>query len=543
MFTSLRTRFSLLFIVLTLSLLLLSVIDEWRSNHTARLATALGTQFNPAISAVLNADRDLYQARLAELQLMTIAQRTDARQKQLDSIAENLEQASDRMEQFRTLLSEFTEVQQATRGFDAAFRKWQQDLDTSIALAEKGAIDEALAHYKDVSGKNFSALRDIYNAAGEAADNQAQDLAATGNSGAERSGWISRTITLILALLSLLIAYMGPKYLVENLAAITNKVHSLARGDGDLTQRIGIARQDEIGTLARAIDDFIEQLQQMVAAVVANADTLGSELQTLDKVSAHTVELTHKQGQSIELVATAVNQMGATVREVAENAQQTAAELNQVRSQTQAGQKVLEHSVAKIGQLADAINHAAKVIGELESTSENITSVLHVIRDIAEQTNLLALNAAIEAARAGEQGRGFAVVADEVRTLASRTEKSTEDIQRMIAALQAGVTSAVAGISKGTGLVEETVGLSDEAKRALAQISEATERVGDMSAHTATATEEQSQVTEDINRNLSELSELSHNTVALVDDSQSSANRAGTLGQQLRQQVARFKIR
>ncbi|MCH1919727.1 methyl-accepting chemotaxis protein [Shewanella sp. A3A] len=542
MFNSLRARFTLLFAALALALIALAVIDEFRSSHAEDATEKLGNEFNVAISAILNADRDLYQAKLAELQLITTADTAAKQQKQIEAINENLQQALERMQSFQTLMSQYPQVEDATNGFDTAFKQWQQDTATTINAVKAGKNSEAMTHYLDASNSNFAALRKIYNAAGEAADAQAHQVSEEAKSYAANLGVFEKGLTVVMVLFAILSAFFGPRIVTTVLADITQKIKDLSQGDGDLTRRLKPANLVEIDHLVIATNEFIAQLQQMFTAVVNHSSSLSNQVERLDEQSEQTSSLIHYQGQSVEQIVTAVNQMAASVREVASLAQETAHEIDSVSGLTDNGAAVLQNAVDKINQLSSSVDNAVNVIQQLEVTSNNITSVLHVISEIAAQTNLLALNAAIESARAGEQGRGFAVVADEVRTLAGRTEQSTKDIQQMIDALQQGVKSAVASIKQGAGLVAESVSLSAQTHAALEQIRHSTERVNQMSVQTASATDQQANVTEEISRNLVDLADRSQETISVVDSSRQAIGSAANLGHQLKEVVVKFKV-
>jgi methyl-accepting chemotaxis protein len=329
---------------------------------------------------------------------------------------------------------------------------------------------------------------------------------------------------------------------VDAINDITHRINDIANGDGNLTQRIKISRDDEISSLARAFNMFVEQLQNMIISINTHSNEVNLSVEKLSQKSSETLDISTDQSQFVETIVTAVNEMSAAVREVASNAMDTATEINKVNDQTIEGKRVLGLSIVQIDELSSSVSQAVKVIEKLSENSSSIASVLDVIRGIAEQTNLLALNAAIEAARAGEQGRGFAVVADEVRTLASRTETSTQDIQKMIEILQQGVSDAVKTIEAGAVLTDSTVALTEQTQAALDEILSSTSRVSDMSSQTATATEEQTHVSEEINRNLTELSDKTINCHDVINETQSIVKATQTICNKLQREVSRFKV-
>jgi methyl-accepting chemotaxis protein len=249
-----------------------------------------------------------------------------------------------------------------------------------------------------------------------------------------------------------------------------------------------------------------------------------------------------QQSSEIDQVATAIEEMSATVQEVARNAAAAADAADRANTASSNGNSVVSGVGASIQSLSKEVNQATTIIRELESESDNIGTVIDVIRGIAEQTNLLALNAAIEAARAGEQGRGFAVVADEVRTLASRTQQSTEEIHAMIDRLQQGARNAVNAMQAGQEKSGDSVSKSEEARAALQSIETAVGEINDMNVQIASAAEEQSAVAEEINRNVVAIRDISRQTTAGVQQTAGSSQNLLQVARQLQSLVNEFKV-
>ncbi|KEK29382.1 methyl-accepting chemotaxis sensory transducer [Shewanella xiamenensis] len=542
MFNSIRVKFSLMFAIMATALIVMAITDAMQSRSTLKQMQEFSQLFNPAISAILNADRDLYQAQLSEEVLLRSDLGSDSRKSEIDNWQENVDQARDRMGEFKKLLQDHTQVLQSTNGFEAQFSLWYQASSDVINAVKNSQFDLARQLHESKSKKEFKALRSIYNAAGEAADNRVKELDLQATEQATAQTQMSVTIATLVAIVALVIAYFGPKIIVNAIQDITNRINDIVDGDGNLTQRIPITRQDEIGELANAFNLFVAQLQQMVIAIISQTKDVSHTVENLATKSATTIGISHEQEQFVDTIVTAVNEMSAAVREVASNALHTATEITKVNDQTIEGKKILTQSVHHIQQLSESVKNAVAVIEKLSVNSANIASVLDVIRSIAEQTNLLALNAAIEAARAGEQGRGFAVVADEVRTLASRTETSTQDIQSMIEELQRGVNDAVKSIESGASLTHSTVTLASQTQDALDQILNSTSKVSEMSTQTATATEEQTHVTEEINRNLTELSDKTRYCNIVIQETQQIVVNTRAICSNLQKEVSRFKV-
>ncbi len=276
----------------------------------------------------------------------------------------------------------------------------------------------------------------------------------------------------------------------------------LLLAEGDFSRESQFHSNDEMGLIADSarqvqhrLGDLITQLRAAVLKVAATA----KQLQSLTSASNASVSVQRDQSDQ---VATATNEMAATVQDVARSAEQAAASAERADTDARSGHGVVQRTVESIGQLSDDLTNAANVISELEKDSDSIGTVLDVIRGIAEQTNLLALNAAIEAARAGEQGRGFAVVADEVRTLASKTQQSTQEIHAMIERLQGRTGSAVSVMNSSCERVKSTVAKANEAATALSSITQSVARIHEMNTHIASAAEEQGAVAAEINKNV-----------------------------------------
>ena len=352
--------------------------------------------------------------------------------------------------------------------------------------------------------------------------------------------------TTILSLLALLLGGAVALLIVGNIRnafqRIIDSLNDIASGGGDLTQRLDDSGRDEVAAMGRAFNQFVGKIQNLIRQI---ADTGNQLTQSAGNMTEHSTETKYSMNQQeskVEQVATAMNEMTATVQEVARHAAEASNAAQAADSEAVAGSQIVKQVVHAINDLATEVRESAGTIASLEQSTEQIGTVLDVIRGIAEQTNLLALNAAIEAARAGEHGRGFAVVADEVRTLASRTQQSTQEIHSMIEKLQEGSKSAVQAMDHSQ---EKTARVVEEANRAgdaLNTITEAVSRIADMNTQIATAAEEQSAVSEDINQNVVSISTLAQQAAASAEHTASLSQDLEHVADALQQSISVFKV-
>ena len=362
---------------------------------------------------------------------------------------------------------------------------------------------------------------------------------------AEASSYYYRITGLIclgIAVLSILLAFIIQNAITQSINRVVLALKDIAQGEGDLTQRLEVSSNDELGELANWFNVFVEKIQGVISQFGENALALSESASELKQNSQNTNEAIVKQESELDQISTAVHEMSSTVQEVERNIASSAKDTEEADTQANLGNQVVIETMGEISVLANDIEAASTVIADLQQNSESIGAVLDVIRGVAEQTNLLALNAAIEAARAGEQGRGFAVVADEVRTLASRTQKSTEEINEMIEKLQVGAKEAVQVMDKGRNQAHSSVTKAEQASESLTAITRAVAIIKDMSIQVASASTQQRKVTEEISHNIVNISQMAANTSEESKKMTQKSMQLDKLSTNMLDLVSQFKV-
>ncbi|RKF13183.1 methyl-accepting chemotaxis protein [Alginatibacterium sediminis] len=537
---SIKFQMTVSLAVMGLMLIVVASLGFRMGSKTESELNSVNQKILPALEAVLNGDRDLYQAQQALLQALIIDPNSSELSQKVNNYEGNARQAKNLMNLFERLFAEQLNASETT-SFRRDFERWEQASRLVFTKVKKEGTAQAIAYTQATVEPLFETLREHYDTRTEIVEVFADQVNVKAMENISENKTIMVIVTLISIGFSIIVAYFGPTLMVRALDLVQTRIDEIASGDGDLTLRIASTREDEIGKLSNSFDAFVAKLETLIKSISDQSSTLEMSMGDLNSSTRQSADIGQEQSKSVELVATAVNEMSVAIREVANNASHTAEEINQVNLQAEQSQQVTLQSKQQIESLSETVAAASKVIQRLSEDSNSIASVLDVIRGIAEQTNLLALNAAIEAARAGEQGRGFAVVADEVRNLASKTQQSTEDIQKMIETLQNRVTEAVDSIALGSSAAEMTVELADKTQLSLAQILEYSSSVAEVSASTATSTEEQSHVTEDIDRNLVELADKTRSNSELSAQTTAVAQRSLNQAQQLKAMLSQFK--
>jgi len=533
---SIRVKSSIPIVIMTITFI---VALSAMTHIINRLEGALITQvdkYTVAVSEILNADRDLYQAKIAEQRLT--AGVGNAQDEEKDRI-ENAQQVKDRVELYRDYLKDEPSLNKMIEPFDVAFSTW---LNSSNALVKMNENSSGFQAAEKKTNADFSALRDILDSAGELVNQRSREAQQEVAVHVESFGNFFLVVIIIGLIISIWFSYKVPKTLCDQVRYLGQRIREISEGDGDLTQKIVFSTKDELGDLADEFNGFMDRLRGIISSIHQQSDALGQMTTNLKDVSVRTSDITSALANASEFIVSAGHEMDMSNQQMASVARDTADEANNSNVLTQSGMTAVTNSQKAIKELVADIESALARSHELQKSSEDITSVLEVIGNIAEQTNLLALNAAIEAARAGEQGRGFAVVADEVRTLATRTQDSTNEIESMIEKLNVNVAESAKAISNSHDNAEFTASNFDEVTKTFTALSESFSKVQEMAAQTAQATQEQSVVANDLNQNMVSLNDQTTSVQAVADLIQQQSKDISKLYQELDHQVGSFKV-
>ena len=445
-----------------------------------------------------------------------------------------------------------TTEQAAARQLDAAL-KGIETLNSAFGAAHADTIKQletALLAYRR-SVQDFTSTNQAIGKAvqdtielGETITRLTDDMYASQLVARDADGAQARTLQLSCTTLAMLLGIFAALIITRQITrplqdtlAVVDRIAA-----GDLTQHMVVTRRDELGVLQQGIQRMGATLRDLISGIRDGVTQIASAAEELSAVTEQTSAGVNSQKTETDQVATAMHEMSATVHEVARNAEQASVAASEADEQARAGDKVVAEAITQIERLASEVGRSAEAMNELEQESGRISKVMDVIKAVAEQTNLLALNAAIEAARAGEAGRGFAVVADEVRGLAQRTQQSTEEIESLVAGLQNG-TRQVSSIMRGSReLTDSSVALARKAGTSLGNITQTVSGIQAMNQQIAAAAEQQSSVAEEISRSILNVRDVSEQTASASEETAASSIELARLGNQLQQLVSHFKV-
>jgi len=362
------------------------------------------------------------------------------------------------------------------------------------------------------------------------------------NSDAQKALTLGMLVTGVTITILLLLGWSTASSIGTALRSLLGSLKDIASGDGDLTKRIEKTSNDELGDVVDWFNQFVDKLHHSISDVVKSTTPLTALSSDLGSLTGETLSISSEQNRATEQVSLVVEEMVSSVQAVSSNANSASEAANQADKAAKDGREIVDKTVASIIGLAEEVERAGEVIRKLESDTENVGTILDVIKGIAEQTNLLALNAAIEAARAGEQGRGFAVVADEVRTLASRTQDSTQEIQKVIEELQAAAQSAVEVMGQSKQRAQTSVDQASQTGESLAAITERVEAITEMNMQIATAAEEQERAAHSIKENVLGIKDTSEATMRSIQKVEQASTSLVNISGNLQRVTGEFKV-
>ena len=474
------------------------------------------SQFN----SVIDLSKLIQQARF-QVRGYTYSAKVEAEQPALDAIANALKNADSLRSQLPEQYS--ANLQEASDSLKAYLAAVSQFRDSQVASA---AALKAMAEQGDLlfdRSKKLTASQTIIR-----------------NADAAQAKFLLMLATALALVFGIVAAWAITRQIVIPLSQTLKVAERVAAGD--LTHDLVSQRQDELGQLQRAMQSMTMGLRDLIGGISDGVTQIASAAEQLSAVTEQTNAGVNNQKIETDQVATAMNEMAATVQEVARNAEEASEAAVAADQQAREGDRVVGEAIAQIERLAGEVGNSSEAMGHLKRESDKIGSVLDVIKSVAQQTNLLALNAAIEAARAGEAGRGFAVVADEVRSLAQRTQKSTEEIEELIVGLQSGTQQVATIMDNSRSLTDSSVELTRRAGNALENITRTVSAIQAMNQQIATAAEQQSAVAEEINRSVLNVRDVSEQTAAASEETAASSTELARLGTHLQALVGRFRV-
>jgi len=492
-----------------------------------------------AIGEILNADRDMYQARLI-LEKFVDGHATAKETKAV--FDENTQQVIRRTNSFLLYLKDEPKFVNIMDGFDVDFVKWIENSHTLLEEYNNNAINAEFDKSFHALDKQFSSIRSVLDAVGEATREKSRHLKDRMEEKIDLAITIAMDVVIAAFIVALIIGYLIPRQVARRIDMLTEQIKQIAEGDGDLTARINATQKDELGDLANEFDAFLEKLRLLIANIANESKALGETTGYLNQVSDKTGNVVKELVSVTDALVSSGTEMDQSNKLMAETAKLTEDESLHSHKLTDDGLTAVSTSNSSISVLTEEVDSALAQSAEVKASSEAISTVLEVIRNIAEQTNLLALNAAIEAARAGEQGRGFAVVADEVRTLATRTQDSTNEIEKMIEQLITSVNKSSSLIQSSQSNAQNTVEKFADVDETFRSLQTSFNKVQDLTAQTVVSTREQSEASVHINSNLMNLKEQSSTVQEVSDAIHQQSESIYRLYKTLDAMIARFKV-
>ncbi|MFA0380935.1 methyl-accepting chemotaxis protein [Vibrio sp. 10N.222.54.A3] len=540
---SIKSKIAIPLLVIVIVFSTVTVLNVIRSNAQAAINNELNNVVQPVLDNLEDGYRDIYQI-IASAQGLLLAKDQAAVEYQKFEFKDNAYKAVPRFQSVETLYQAGV-LDPSSRGELAklvnAMSKW-------VALHEPMFADPANADqynidYSPALDAEFAIIRTQLRDIRTLIELKQKELRQQADDSIESSKLIIEVGMAVAVFAALFAMWLSNRFIVQPIQNVEKAMNEIASGDGNLSQRMKVEGNDEIARLSSAFNQFVGKIHVTVEQVIFTSNAVRAEMENIKSLTQSVAEFSSNQQRESEVVAAAVHEMQATSEVVSGNALDAAtAASNVANHEVESADTTLGLTVTSIERLAQDIENAGGVVQELDTDVKNIASILGVIKGIAEQTNLLALNAAIEAARAGEQGRGFAVVADEVRALASKTQDSTGEIQSMIERLEVGAKHAVGVMTESKVSGEKTIVQAGTAASSLSEIRNSIGKMNDMNTQIATAASQQSQVSEEVNKNVQRIAE---STMQMVEMASSAENACMALAEQceaLDSLVSQFEV-
>ena len=510
-----------------------------------RLANALEKTFSNNLLSVSNTAATLngLVAHNRGLYRLMDASKGDVPQQDRDRVRQDIANELKRSQAaFATYRATPLEADERAAGdtLDQIWPAYISSSDRIMSMLESGQLEQARTQLNTTNNELFRQARELIRVMIESNNRQIKEGAIAADELRNSAlTWMISGIVLAF-IVAIIIGVLITRLITRPIAQAVQSAQRIAKGD--LTQAIITERTDEAGQLLMALSDMQSGLKSTLMEIANASDQLASAAEELSAVTDESSRGLTRQNDEIQQAATAVNQMTAAVDEVASNAVSTSEASRQATTEAEDGREQVAQAVSGMRSMVVEINESTQSVESLANQVREIGNVIDVIRAIADQTNLLALNAAIEAARAGEQGRGFAVVADEVRALAHRTQVSTVDIEKMIGAVQVGADGAVAAMNKSLSWANNTQSLAQNAGEALQRITASVAKINERNLVIASASEEQAQVAREVDRNLLNIQDLSTQTAAGAHQTNASSQDLSRLATSFNVLVSKFQL-